>query len=113
MAHKKQVIGGPLEIGGRVLSLSRAIRAGDFVYLTGQIPMKNGAPMTNGTVEIQTRDEGVRPLAWLRDHAGPDAVHGACFQLDPPGGSAGVSDLPVAAQVKVEVVPGRPMEGPD
>ncbi len=69
--------------------------------------------MANGTVEIQTRDEGVRPLAWLRDHAGPDAVHGACFQLDPPGGSAGVSDLPVAAQVKVEVAPGRPMEGPD
>ena len=28
MAKAKQVIGGPLEIGGRVLSLSRAIRAG-------------------------------------------------------------------------------------
>ena len=39
MAQKKEVIGGPLEINGRVLSLSRAIRAGDFVFLTGQ--MKN------------------------------------------------------------------------
>ena len=55
MSRKKQVIGGPLEIGGRVLSLSRAIRAGDFVYLTGQIPMKDGAPMTAGTIEDQTR----------------------------------------------------------
>ena len=33
MAKKKQIIGGPLEINGRVLSLSRAIRAGDFVFL--------------------------------------------------------------------------------
>ena len=55
MSTKKQVIGGPLEIGGRVLSLSRAIRAGDFVYLTGQVPMKDGAPMTFGTIEEQTR----------------------------------------------------------
>ena len=55
MARKKQVIGGPLEIGGRVLSLSRAIRAGDFVYLTGQIPMKDGVPMTSGSIEDQTR----------------------------------------------------------
>ena len=55
MAQAKQVIGGPLEIGGRVLSLSRAIRAGDFVYLTGQIPMQDGVPMTTGSVEEQTR----------------------------------------------------------
>ena len=34
----KTVIGDPLVINGRTLSLSRAIRAGDFVYLTGQIP---------------------------------------------------------------------------
>ena len=52
---KKQIIGGPLEINGRVLSLSRAIRAGDFVFLTGQIPMRNGAPMTDGSIQEQTR----------------------------------------------------------
>ena len=55
MAKKKQIIGGPLEINGRVLSLSRAIRAGDFVFLTGQIPMRNGAPMTDGSIQEQTR----------------------------------------------------------
>ena len=31
----KQVIGGPLVIGGRRLSLSKAIRAGDFVFIGG------------------------------------------------------------------------------
>ena len=51
----KQVIGEPLEINGRRLSLSRAIRAGDFVFLTGQSPMQNGAVMTNGDISDQTR----------------------------------------------------------
>ena len=54
MPHK-QVIGGPLEINGRVLSLSRAIRAGDFVFVTGQVPMRDGQPMTDGNIEEQTR----------------------------------------------------------
>ena len=51
----KQVIGDPLEINGRRLSLSRAIRAGDFVFLTGQIPMQDGAVMTEGDIDAQTR----------------------------------------------------------
>ena len=54
MSNKKQVIGKPLVINGRQLSLSRAIRAGDFVFLTGQIPFKDGKPMTDGTIEDQT-----------------------------------------------------------
>ena len=40
---EKQVIGEPIVINGHRLSLSRWIRAGDFVYLTGQVPMKDGA----------------------------------------------------------------------
>ena len=38
----KKIIGGPVIINGRELSLSKAVRAGDFVFLTGQIPFKNG-----------------------------------------------------------------------
>ena len=51
----KQVIGDPLVINGRKLSLSRAVRAGDMVYLTGQVPMRDGAVMTEGSIEEQTR----------------------------------------------------------
>ena len=51
MCTKKQVIGGPLIINNRQLSLSKAIRAGDFVFLTGQVPMRDGSPMTDGTIE--------------------------------------------------------------
>ena len=43
----KEIIGRPLMINGRILSLSRAVRAGDFIFLTGQIPIKEGVPMTD------------------------------------------------------------------
>lgn len=131
MVKKKQVIGGPLEIGGRVLSLSRAIRAGDFVFLTGQIPMRDGAPMTDGTVEDQTRailddisatlavagctlDDVVKAMVWLRDRSdfpGFNTVYGEYFPIEPPTRSAVVSDLLVDVRVEVEVVAYRPLEG--
>ena len=131
MVEKKQVIGGPLEIGGRVLSLSRAIRAGDFVYLTGQIPMRDGVPMTDGSIEDQTRavldditatlaeagctrDDVVKAMVWLCDRAdfpGFNAVYGEYFPVEPPTRSAVVSDLLVDAKVEVEVVAYRPLDG--
>lgn len=129
MTQKKQIIGGPLEIGGRVLSLSRAIRAGDFVFLTGQIPMRDGTPMTDGTIEDQTRaildditetlaeagctrDDVVKAMVWLRDRAdfaGFNAVYGEYFVQEPPARSAVVSDLLVDVRVEVEVVAYRPV----
>lgn len=130
-SSKKQVIGGPLEIGGRVLSLSRAIRAGDFVFLTGQIPMRDGVPLTTGSVEEQTRavleditatlalagctrEDVVKAMVWLRDRSdfpGFNAVYGEYFPHDPPTRSAVVSDLLVDARVEVEVMAYKPLEG--
>lgn len=124
MPSMKQVIGGPLVIGGRQLSLSRAIRAGDFVYLTGQIPMRDGAPMTAGTIEEQTRvvledirktlaeagcalSDVVKAMVWLTDRAdfpGFNAVYGEFFPHEPPARSAVVTDLLVDVRVEVEVV---------
>jgi reactive intermediate/imine deaminase len=129
MASGKQVIGGPLVIGGRTLSLSRAIRAGDFVFLTGQIPFGDGVPMTEGTIEEQTRavlddiratlaeagcelGDVVKAMVWLRDRAdfpGFNAVYGEYFPEAPPTRSAVVSDLLVDVRVEVEVVAYRPV----
>jgi reactive intermediate/imine deaminase len=131
MSKSKQIIGGPLEIDGRVLTLSRAIRAGDFVFLTGQIPMQDGVPMTTGTIEDQTRavledikatlaqagcvlEDVVKSMVWLRSRAdfpGFNAVYGEYFPVEPPTRSAVVSDLLVDARVEVEVVAYRPMTG--
>ncbi len=129
MADGKQVIGGPLVIGGRRLTLSKAIRAGDNVYLTGQVPFQDGQPMTTGTIEEQTRvtldqvreileeagcalSDVVKTMVWLRDRAdfpGFNQVYGEYFPEDPPARSAVVSELLVDVRVEIEVVAYKPL----
>jgi reactive intermediate/imine deaminase len=129
MQKKAQVIGAPLTINGRVLSLSRAIRAGDFVFLTGQIPMREGAVVTTGTIEDQTRivldlirdtlteanctlRDVVKSMVWLRERAdfpGFNAVYAEYFPVDPPARSAIISELLVDVRVEVEVVAYKPL----
>lgn len=128
MARSKQVIGEPLVIGGRRLSLSRAVRAGDFVFLTGQIPFLDGAPMTSGSIDEQTRvvldtirstlaeagcalSDVVKSMVWLTDRAdfpGFNAVYAEYFPDEPPARSAVVTDLLVDVRVEVEVVAFKP-----
>jgi enamine deaminase RidA (YjgF/YER057c/UK114 family) len=115
-ATGKQVIGGPLVIGGRRLTLSKAMRAGDFVFVTGQVPFEDGAPMTTGTIEEQTRVAieqikeilgEVKAMVWLRERAdfsGFNQVYGEYFPDDPPARSAVVSELLVDVRVEIEVV---------
>ena len=129
MPNKKQVIGEPLVIGGRKLSLSRAIQAGDFVFLTGQIPFKDGVPMTEGSIEDQThavlqdiektlKEAGcemtdvVKAMVWLTDRAdfpGFNSVYSEYFPHDPPARSAVVTDLLVDVRVEVEVIAYHPV----
>ena len=45
------MIGGPYVSRGRALSLSKAVRAGDFVFLTGVVPRIGDEPMTTGSIE--------------------------------------------------------------
>ncbi len=127
-ATGKQVIGGPLVIAGRRLTLSKAMRAGDFVFVTGQVPFHDGAPMTTGTIEDQTRVaieqikeilgaagcglvDVVKAMVWLRERAdfpGFNQVYGESFPDDPPARSAVVSELLVDVRVEIEVVAYKP-----
>ncbi len=129
MSHK-QVIGGPLEIDGRVLSLSRAIRAGDFVFVTGQVPLRDGKPMTGADIETQTRacldglreilaeagcelGDVVKSMVWLKrreDFAGFNAVYAEYFPQEPPTRSAIVSDFLIDILVEIECVAYRPVD---
>jgi 2-iminobutanoate/2-iminopropanoate deaminase len=124
----KTVIGEPLVINGRKLSLSRAVRAGDFVYLTGQVPMKDGQVMTDGSIEDQTRAvledikatlalancemaDVVKAMVWLTsrdDFPGFNSVYAEYFPDEPPARSAVISDLLVDVKVEVEVVAWKP-----
>ena len=124
----KEIIGEPLIINGRKLSLSKAVRAGDFVFLTGQVPMKNGVVVTEGSIEDQTRivleeikntltqagcklEDVVKSMVWLKnkeDFPGFNSIYGEYFDHDPPARSAVVSDLLVDVLVEVEVVAYKP-----
>ena len=124
----KQIIGDPLVINGRRLSLSRAVRAGDFVFLTGQVPMQNGAVMTHGSIEDQTRavldditatlamagcdrNDVVKSMVWLtsrEDFPGFNAVYAEYFPEQPPARSAIVNDLLVDVKVEIEVIAFKP-----
>lgn len=129
MSSAKQVIGEPLIINGRKLSLSRAVRAGDFVFLTGQVPMQNGAPMTTGSIEEQTRavldeiratlklagcelTDVVKAMVWLKergDFPGFNKTYAEYFPDQPPARSALVSDFLIDIRVEVEVIAYRPL----
>lgn len=129
MGKEKEIIGGALVIGGRTLSLSKAIRAGDFVFLTGQIPMSNGEPMTVGTIEDQTKviledikatlkeakcdmEDVIKSMIWLRERAdfpGFNKIYGDYFPKDPPARSAIVSELLVDVRVEIEVIAYKPL----
>ena len=124
----KKIIGDPLIINGRKLSLSKAVRAGDFVYLTGQVPMKDGVVITQGTIQEQTRivldeikntlieagcelQDVINAMVWLKnkeDFPGFNSIYGEYFDHDPPARSAVVSDLLVDVLVEVEVVAYKP-----
>jgi len=124
----KQIIGDPLVINGRRLSLSRAVRAGDFVFLTGQVPMQNGAVMTHGSIEDQTRvvldditatlalagcdrNDVVKSMVWLTsrdDFSGFNAVYAEYFPEQPPARSAIVNELLVDVKVEIEVIAYKP-----
>ena len=126
---RKQVIGGPLEIDGRVLSLSRAIRAGDFVFVTGQVPLRDGRPMTDSSIEQQTRAcldslreilaeagcelaDVVKSTVWLKrreDFAGFNAVYAEYFDEEPPTRTALISDFLVDILVEIECLAYRPL----
>ena len=124
----KEIIGEPLVINGRKLSLSKAVRAGDFVFLTGQIPMENGVVVTAGSIEDQTRivldeikktlieagcelQDVVKSMVWLKnrdDFPGFNKIYGEYFPHEPPARSAIVSDFLVDILVEVEVVAYNP-----
>ena len=124
MSKGKQVIGDPIVINGRQLSLSRAVRAGDMIYLTGQIPMRDGKPLTEGSIEEQTRNcleqirdtlqlvgcdmsNIVKTTVWLKDRAdfpGFDATYGEFFESEPPARSGLLNDFLVDIKVEIECI---------
>ena len=124
MKKTKECIGGPLVINGRTLSLSKAVRADNFIFLTGQVPMKDGAPMTTGSVEEQTRSclesiretlkecggdlsDIVKSTVWLKsreDFPGFNSTYAEYFQECPPARTGLINDFLIDIKVEIECV---------
>ena len=128
MSDSKEIIGGDLVIGGHKLTLSKAVRAGDFVFLTGQVPMRDGQVMTDGSIEDQTRacldeikatlaeagcslSDVVKSMIWIKsreDFPGFNEVYGEYFPEGPPARSALVSEFLVDIRVEIECIAFKP-----
>ena len=125
---KKIVLGDPIIINGRKLSLSRAVKAGDYIFCTGQVPMKDGEVMIYGTIEEQTiaviqdiektlsladctLNDVVKSMVWLsnkNDFPGFNEVYSRYFKSNPPARSAVVNELLVDVKVEIEVIAYKP-----
>ncbi|GGF05431.1 RidA family protein [Stappia taiwanensis] len=109
--------------------LSSAVRAGDFLFLSGQVPFGPDGELVGGDISIQTRrvldnlaaalqeagatlSDVVKTTIWLmdpEDFAAFNAVFREYFPKAPPARSCVASALMVDARVEVEAIAYRPV----
>lgn len=124
MLHK--IIGGELKLAdGKPLPLSKGVRAGEFVFLSGQLGLDANGKLVGADIEAQTTqalanvreilreagcslDQVVKSTVWLtqrEDFARFNAVYATHFPVAPPVRSTVVSGLVLpGALVEIEVV---------
>jgi len=115
--------------GGQALPFSPAVRAGDFVYVSGQIAMGDNGEVVPGGIEAQTRrtmenvrkvlemagctfDDVVKANCWLddtRDFWTFNKVYAEFFPNGGPARSTVRSELMVDAKVEVDVIAYKPL----
>ncbi|WP_081669636.1 RidA family protein [Pseudomonas taiwanensis] len=105
------------------LPLSRAVRAGGFLFLSGQIPVSPSGDVVRGDIRVQTRavcqrigeslaacgasfDQVVKATVWLSDLShfdGLNEVYREFFGSDLPARSTVTSELVLGVDVEIEV----------
>lgn len=115
---KKQVF------GTSHVPLSPAVRAGDFVYVSGQVPVDAQGNIVQGGIKEQTRqvlenvkaalalagatmDEVVKTTVWLedaRDFGGFNQIYGIFFAKEPPARTTAESRLMIDIKVEIEAI---------
>lgn len=124
----KEIIGGPVVVGGNRIPLSKGVRAGDFVFVSGQVPFAPDGSIVKGTIEEETRAcldsvkrvleeagcslaDVVKVTGWLKnagDFAGYNKVYGEYFKENPPARSMVESRLMIDCKVEVEAIAYKP-----
>ena len=114
--------------GGTPRPFAKAVRAGDFVYVSGQVPADGGEIITGGIVAqseqvmkniievLAIADCGLEHVikvnCWLddpRDFTSFNAVFAKYFTANPPARSTVQSALMVDAKVEMDVIAYKPV----
>ena len=108
--------------------LSPAVRAGDFVYISGQVPVGGDGKVVQGGIAEQAEqvlanvkaalalagcgmEDIVKTTVWLedaRDFSTFNAVYARHFPKDPPARTTVESRLMIDIKIEVEAVAYRP-----
>lgn len=126
---KVEMLGVPLIASDRqVRPLSPATRAGDFVFVSGQVPTNEQGEVIVGGIEAQTRrvferiaaalaladctlDDVAKVSVWLadaRDFGSFNRVYMECFGTHRPARSTVQSLLMIDAKVEIDVTAYKP-----
>tara|TARA_B100000949_G_scaffold207041_1_gene198059 strand:+ start:113 stop:502 length:390 start_codon:yes stop_codon:yes gene_type:complete len=115
--------------GGRSLPFSPAVRAGDFVYVSGQTAMNDQGEIVSGGIEVQAHkvfeiiknilemagcgmEDVIKVNVWLddtRDFSGYNRIFAEYFTENPPARSTVQSKLVVDAKIEADVVAYKPL----
>jgi reactive intermediate/imine deaminase len=118
----------PLASDRQVRPFTPAVRAGDFVFVSGQVPANESGEIVSGGIEAQTRqvfdnikrvlglagctlDDVCKATVWLhdaRDFGAFNRVYLEYFAGNKPARSTTEARLMVDARVEIDVVAYRP-----
>jgi reactive intermediate/imine deaminase len=114
----------PTGPGGRPLPFAKAVRAGDFVFVSGQVPMGPDGEIVGGTIVEQTHrtianvkailaelglglEHVAKVTVWLadtRDFWPFNKVYAEYFGAAPPARSCVRADMMTDCKVEIEVI---------
>ncbi len=115
--------------GSSHVPLSPAVRAGDFVYISGQVPVDASGSVVAGNIEPQTRqvldnvkaalalvgctlDQVVKTfviLADARDFGAFNKVYATYFPSEPPARTTIEANLMIDIKIEIEVIAYAPL----
>ncbi|MBR7652255.1 RidA family protein [Brucella oryzae] len=116
--------------GASHVPLSPAVRAGDTVYISGQVPVGPNGQIVEGGIEAQTKqvlenikvalalagatmEDVVKTTVWLedaRDFGRMNAVYGTYFPKEPPARTTVESRLMIDIKIEVEAIAYAPQK---
>ena len=120
--------GSPTASDRQVRPFSPAVRAGDFIYVSGQVPADANGEIVTGGIEAQTRqvmenltavlalagatfDDVCKSTVWLqdaRDFGAFNRIYMSYFKNGKPARSTTEARLMVDAKVEIDMVAYKP-----